>query len=241
MNFSSKKERLDQLVSQQEEIPLSKAQAIIMAGQIAVDGKVINKSGTLIGSDQSIEFIPSQKYVSRGGFKLEGALDHFQIDPLNKTCLDVGSSTGGFTDCLLQRGASRVYAVDVGKAQLDLKLRKDERVVSIEETHIKDLLFSQISSDISLVVIDVSFISLVSVLSYVKNLVKKDTIVLSMVKPQFEVEPSFLRKGVVLDESVRLSAVKKIRDFSLTAGFKCEGESLSKLKGPKGNQEYFLY
>lgn len=188
-----------------------------------------------------IELVAGPKYVSRGGEKLEGALEDFGISPAGLVCLDVGSSTGGFTDCLLKGGAQKVFAIDVGKGQLDVSLRNDPRVVCLEETHILHVEQSALQPSPELTVIDVSFISLTNILAHVKTLVVPGSPVLAMVKPQFEVGPKFLKKGVVRSEEVQAAAVNDVMEFAKKEGFYYLGQTPARLKGPKGNQEYFLH
>lgn len=219
----------------------SKAQALILAGRVLVDGAVVSKVGANTRRSSHIEIAAGPRYVSRGGEKLEGALEDFSVDPRGKVCLDVGASTGGFTDCLLQRGAVRVFAVDVGRAQLAQSLREDSRVVNLEETHILKLDSARITEPVELAVIDVSFISLRNVLGRVRELVRPGAAVLPMVKPQFEVGPKFLKKGVVRSDEARDRAVADIEEAARAAGFETLGRTPARIKGPKGNQEFFLH
>jgi 23S rRNA (cytidine1920-2'-O)/16S rRNA (cytidine1409-2'-O)-methyltransferase len=233
---------LDQILLDKGLVPTrSKAQALILAGQVKVDGLVVQKVGQLVPPLKSVELIAPQKYVSRGGIKLEGALQDFEISPQGIVCLDVGASTGGFTDCLLQHGATLVYAVDVGRAQIDDALKKDSRVKSMEERHILDLRPDELDPKPRLAVIDVSFISLKRILEHVANLLQKPAVILAMVKPQFEVGPQKLKKGVVRSDADQKEAVDQIIRFAQEKGMEVVGTSPSKLKGPKGNQEYFLF
>ncbi len=219
----------------------SKAQALILAGQVKVDGLVVQKVGTPISVFKTVELIAPEKYVSRGGFKLEGALEDFNVSPKGLVCLDVGSSTGGFTDCLLQNGAVQVFAVDVGRAQLDEKMKQDPRVRSMEERHILECTPTEFFPQPTLAVIDVSFISIKRVLQHTATLLTTPGVILAMVKPQFEVGPQKLKKGVVRSEEHQKEAVDEVVKVAQEAGLILEGISPSKLKGPKGNQEYFLY
>jgi 23S rRNA (cytidine1920-2'-O)/16S rRNA (cytidine1409-2'-O)-methyltransferase len=219
----------------------TKAQALILAGRVLVDGAVVSKVGANTRRSSHIEIVAGPRYVSRGGEKLEGALEDFSVDPRGKVCLDVGASTGGFTDCLLQRGARRVFAVDVGRAQLAQSLRDDSRVVNLEETHILKLDSARITEPVELAVIDVSFISLRNVLGRVRELVRPGAAVLPMVKPQFEVGPKFLKKGVVRSDEARDRAVADIEEAARAAGFETLGRTPARIKGPKGNQEFFLH
>ncbi len=218
-----------------------KAQALILSGQVYSGEIPVRKSGQVLEGDALLEVRNPLPYVSRGGLKLEGALDHFGISPENKVCLDIGCSTGGFTDCLLKRGARRVYAVDVGRGQFDWKLRQDARVVLLERTNFRTIEPEKIPEKIALAVADVSFISLEHILPRMKEFLTDGASVLVMVKPQFELSPSEVKKGVVRSENLREKAVQKIRDRADREGFRVEGVCPAKIQGPKGNQEYFLY
>lgn len=206
-----------------------------------MNGQKDQKAGHTIPVSSVLSLEAGPRYVSRGGEKLQGALNDLKVKVEGRICLDVGSSTGGFTDCLLQHGAKRVYAVDVGHHQLDDMLRKDPRVVSIEDTHILSLEAGSLSPAPSLAVIDVSFISTKKVLERVGDLIEKRGEILAMVKPQFEVGSKYLKKGVVKSEEVALRAVADVIKFAESLGFSCTGPSASVLKGPKGNQEYFIH
>ncbi len=220
----------------------TKAQALILAGQIQVNGLAVQKMGAQVPLDATLSLLSGPRFVSRGGEKLEGALDDFSVSPAGLRCLDVGSSTGGFTDCLLQRGATHVTAVDVGRAQLHAALRADPRVTVREETHVADLQPRDFSDDPPrLVTIDVSFISLTRVLPHIVRVVPRGATVLPMVKPQFEVGAKFLRRGVVKDIAIRDGAVTAIEDTARSLGFTCHGRTPARLPGPKGNQEFFLF
>ena len=212
-----------------------------MAGQVRVGDAIVRKIGTQVPLDQPIALIAGPKYVSRGGEKLEGALDDFQLSPEGRVCIDVGASTGGFTDCLLQRGAAQVIAVDVGKGQLDISLRNDPRVISLEETHILHLGADRFGSRPTFGVIDASFISLKNILAHVKSLMAEGGTLLAMVKPQFEVGPKLLKKGVVRTEEARVAAVEDVIQFAKQQGFHYLSQAPAKIKGPKGNQEYFIH
>ncbi len=212
-----------------------------MAAQVTVNGLVVSKVGTLVKRSQSIQLISGPKYVSRGGEKLEGALLDFNVSPSGLVCLDVGSSTGGFTDCLLQGGAVKVFSIDVGTAQMDSNLKTNPKIVLMEETHINDVEPGSLQPQPVFTVIDVSFISLTKVLNRVKQLVAPGAVVLAMVKPQFEVGPKFLKKGVVQLEEIRVKAVNDVKDFAEKNGFTYLAQTPAKIKGPKGNQEYFLH
>ena len=218
----------------------SKAQALVMAGTVSVNGKKITKAGTQVGEDDLIEIEKQNPYVSRGGLKLESVLKLFDIDFTDKVCIDIGASTGGFTDCMLQHGAKKVYAVDVGTAQLHYKLRNDKRVVNIENVNFRYFDKSLLKDDIDIITIDVSFISLDKILPLASEIIKKDGFIVAMIKPQFELEPSEINKGVVRDESLRQKAINKIKDFAVNLGLEILKEQDSGVKGPKGNLEHFV-
>ena len=238
----SQKIRLDQLLVERGLSPTrSQAQALIRAGKVLVEGELVSKPGTQIPTQSKIEIKPGPKYVSRGGLKLESALRELKVEVRDKICLDVGASTGGFTDCLLQFGAKKVYALDVGKGLLDWKLRNHPKVVVIEGFNARYLSPEIIPEKIQLATIDVSFISLSKILPAIKTVLEKDAQVLALVKPQFELEPRMVKKGVVRDPEKQLLAVKKIEDFARKLGFEILGRCRSGLLGPKGNQEYFLW
>ena len=238
----AKRERLDVLLMEKGIFGTrTKAQAAIMAGLVLVDGKAAGKAGELTGRDAvlSLKADPCP-YVSRGGMKLKSALDTFKITAEGRTCLDVGASTGGFTDCLLQAGASKVYAIDVGTAQLDSRLKSDPRVVSREQTHAKLLKPEWFSPKPSLAVMDVSFISSAQVLPFVLPCLASPFEVVILVKPQFEVGPKLAPRGVVRDPAVRLQAVDKIRAAAKSLGLTEAGMLESPVIGPKGNHEFLL-
>ena len=238
-----KKKRLDQILV---EIGLvqsrQRAQALIMAGRVLVDDHPIYKPGSRISSAQHIvlreEDIP---YVSRGGLKLEGALQALKIDVKGLVCLDVGASTGGFTDCLLQQGAHRVFAVDVGYGQLAWKLRQDSRVQVIERTNIRHMPLEALPCPVDLITIDVSFISLKIVVPAVMKFLKKKACILALIKPQFEVGKGMVGKGgVVRDSFLHDMVVKDLSSFFKKTGFLIESVIPSELRGPKGNREFFI-
>lgn len=220
-----------------------KAQALIAAGQVYVGGHMADKAGSQFPSDCQIEIKGNDcPYVSRGGYKIEAGLDHFQINPLQLTCADFGASTGGFTDCLLQRGATRVYAIDVGYGQLAWKLRQDERVVVMERTNARHLVAGDIPEPIDLVVIDASFISLELLLKPALIFLKPGGGILALIKPQFEVGKGQVGKGgVVKDPELHNAAIRKIEEFGVSLGLNCHGFCPSPLLGPKGNREFLIY
>ncbi len=238
------KKRLDQVLVEKGLFESrTKAQAEIMAGNILVKEQKIDKAGTLIDEDSPIRLLGERlKYVSRGGLKLEGALDDFKVDPKGKICLDIGASTGGFTDCLLQRGAAKVYAVDVGYGQLDLKIRNNKKVVVIEKTNARGLTTEDIKDNISLCVMDVSFISILKVLPALKELLSDDGEIVSLVKPQFEAEKGQVGKGgVIRDDSIRETIVEKVINGSKELGFTVIGKTDSPITGADGNKELFVH
>ena len=221
-----------------------KAKREIMAGNVIVNEQAVTKAGTNFKDtdELSIRIKDRLKYVSRGGLKLEKALEKFEISVEGKTTIDIGASTGGFTDCALQNGAKRVYGVDVGTNQLDWRLKNDERVVSIEETHIKDLTPEDVeNSKVDFIVIDVSFISLTKVIPYLEKFLSENGQVVMLIKPQFEVGREKIGKnGVVIDENYHDEAIKKIITFSEESGYELVGVEDSPIKGTKGNKEFLI-
>jgi len=220
-----------------------RAQAMIMAGAVRVKGQPATKPGQLVEEDVPIEVVHEPiPYVSRGGLKLEAALKAFSVEVRDKVCMDVGASTGGFTDCLLQHGAKRVYAVDVGWGQLHWKLRNDPRVVVLERRNIRYLPREEIPEEVDLVTIDCSFISLKLVIPPVLKFLKEKAEILALIKPQFEVGKGEVGKGgVVRDPEKHERVIREIWDFSTSLGLKPQGVVESPLLGPKGNREFFLY
>lgn len=238
------KERLDKLLLDKGLVQSrERARALIMSGKVMVNGRKVDKAGEMIQADAAItlagEDIP---YVSRGGLKLEKALDEFGIDVSGKAAMDVGASTGGFTDCLLQRGARKVHAVDVGYGQLDLKLRNDPRVVNIERRNIRYLEREIIPEPIDIATIDASFISLTKVIPKVLEFLKEDGELIALIKPQFEVGKGEVGKGgVVRDEAKQTAVVEKIKGFCEEIGLTVIGVIESPILGPKGNREFLIY
>jgi 23S rRNA (cytidine1920-2'-O)/16S rRNA (cytidine1409-2'-O)-methyltransferase len=220
----------------------AKAQAIILAGEVWIDDIRADKAGVSVAADARVAVTSrAQKYASRGGIKLEGALADFAVDPAGCVCLDIGSSTGGFTDCLLQKGASRVYAVDVNVDQLAWKLRQDSRVVHIDR-NARELSPQDIPEPIQLVVIDVSFISAGKVLLPASIIAKPGADLLILVKPQFELPREDVGAGgIVSDPELHEKAVEKVRVATLKAGLEVLAVLPSRLPGAEGNQEYFLH
>ncbi|RLA85552.1 MAG: TlyA family rRNA (cytidine-2'-O)-methyltransferase [Deltaproteobacteria bacterium] len=244
MSSLGKKERLDKLMVQRGLVPSrEKAQAIIMAGMVRVDGQPARKPGQMVKEDVTIEVLGDPiPYVSRGGMKLEAALDRFSVPVRGKVCMDVGASTGGFTDCLLQRGAERVYAVDVGWGQLHWKLRRDPRVVVLERRNIRYLPKEEIPEEIDLATIDTSFISLKLVIPAVLKFLKDRAEILALIKPQFEVGKGEVeRGGVVRDPQKHRRVIREIWEFVRSLGLSPQGVMESPLLGPKGNKEFFIY
>ena len=220
-----------------------KAKAIIMSGIVYVDGVREDKAGTSFDETAVIEVRGTTlKYVSRGGLKLEKAMEVFELDLDGLTCLDVGSSTGGFTDCMLQNGARHVYAIDVGRGQLDWKLRNDPRVTCMEKTNIRYVVPADIGVAADFSSIDVSFISLVKVLGPVRDLLKDDGRIVCLIKPQFEAGREKVGKhGVVREENVHREVILKVRDYAESIGLTPIGLDYSPIKGPEGNIEYLMY
>lgn len=238
------KERLDILLVKQNLAPSrEKAKAVIMAGIVYVDGQKEDKAGTLFEDTSSIEVRGSTlPYVSRGGLKLEKAMTHFGLSLKGKICMDVGASTGGFTDCMLQNGAVKVYAVDVGHGQLAWKLRNDARVVCMEKTNIRYVTEADVQDRIQFASIDVSFISLTKVLEPVKGLLTEDGEVVCLIKPQFEAGREKVgKKGVVREKGTHVEVIEAVISYGREIGFGVLNLEFSPVKGPEGNIEYLLY
>ena len=238
------KERLDVLlVKKGLAESREKAKAIIMSGIVYVDDQKEDKAGTSFEETAKIEVRGATlRYVSRGGLKLEKAMIHFGVVTDKKVCMDVGASTGGFTDCMLQNGAVKVYSVDVGHGQLAWKLRNDPRVVCMEKTNIRYVTPEDINDKIELVSIDVSFISLTKVLVPVKKLMAEDGQIVCLIKPQFEAGREKVGKqGVVREKSTHLEVINMVIDFAVEAGFEVLNLEFSPIKGPEGNIEYLLH
>jgi 23S rRNA (cytidine1920-2'-O)/16S rRNA (cytidine1409-2'-O)-methyltransferase len=219
-----------------------RAKALVMEGKVLVDGVPVAKAGLMVPQDSRVELKADDiPYVSRGGLKLQGALDSFNISVTGMTAIDIGASTGGFTDCLLQRGARRVYCVDVGYGQLAWKLQQDPRVVILDRTNIRFLKREAVPEEIDLATIDVSFISLTKVIPCVIGFLRPGAVILALVKPQFEVGRGQVGKGgLVKDEDSRRKAVEAVRDCAETLGLTVAGVVTSNPPGQKGNVEYFL-
>ncbi len=237
----SKKQRLDAalvergLVSSRE-----KARALILAGEVLVGGHVEGRTSALVDPDATIEIARGARFVSRGGEKLDHALDRFGVDVAGLVVLDVGASTGGFTDCLLQRGAARVYAVDVGYGQLAARLREDSRVVVMERTHARDL--ESLPEAPGLATVDVSFISLTQVLANVSRLLRPQADIVALVKPQFEAGRGEVdRRGVVKDARTHATVIGRVAWWCVNHELRVRGVCASPLLGPAGNREFFLW
>lgn len=238
------KERLDVLLVNRGLAPSrEKAKAIIMSGIVFVDNEREDKAGTFFDDKVNIEVRgKTLKYVSRGGLKLEKAMESFGVKLEDKTCMDVGASTGGFTDCMLQNGAKKVYSVDVGHGQLAWKLVQDERVICMDRTNIRYVTSEDIADKIEFASIDVSFISLTKVLLPVKNLLTEDGQIVCLIKPQFEAgRENVGKKGVVRDKKVHVQVIKDVIEYAVSIGFGIINLDFSPVKGPEGNIEYLLY
>jgi 23S rRNA (cytidine1920-2'-O)/16S rRNA (cytidine1409-2'-O)-methyltransferase len=233
--------RLDVLLVERGLAPTrERAQALILEGAVRVDGERHSKAGQPVAVDAPIELAGEQQpFVSRGGLKLQRALEAFPVDPRGKVCLDVGASTGGFTDCLLQAGAAQVYAVDVGYGQLDWKLRQDGRVSVLEKTNIRNL--ETLPRPVQLATVDVAFISLEKVLEPVGRLVTPDADVIALVKPQFEAGPKAAPKGVVRDPAVHRRVLEQVLSYARSLGWRAKGLVASPILGPAGNREFLLW
>jgi 23S rRNA (cytidine1920-2'-O)/16S rRNA (cytidine1409-2'-O)-methyltransferase len=219
-----------------------KAQAMLIAGEVRVNGQRADKSGARVSTDAVVEIVGERpRYASRGGIKLEGALQDFGVNPAEKVCMDVGSSTGGFTDCLLQQGAARVYAVDVSPEQLAWNLQKDPRVIQIHR-NARELSVNDLSESPQLVTLDVSFISAAKVLPAVASVAMHGAKFLILVKPQFELDRGDVGKGgIIRDPMLHERAVERVRVAAIATGLAVEGVKPSRLAGAEGNQEFFLY
>ncbi len=220
-----------------------KAKAIIMAGQVYVDNQKADKCGTSYDENVDIEVRGSVlKYVSRGGLKLEKAIANFHLDLNGKTAMDIGASTGGFTDCMLQNGAKKVYSIDVGYGQLAWKLRTDERVINLERTNMRKVTREQVPDEIDFFSVDVSFISLRLILPVARELMAEKAQAVCLIKPQFEAGREKVgKKGVVRDPAVHVEVVQSIYDFCLQNGFDVLNLDFSPIKGPEGNIEYLIH
>ena len=238
------KERLDVMMVQRQLAPSrEKAKALIMAGCVLVDGEREDKAGTMFADKVEITVKGNTlKYFSRGGLKLEKAMEKFDITLDGKVCMDVGASTGGFTDCMLQNGAVKVYSVDVGHGQLAWKLRNDERVVCMEKTNFRYMVRDDIQDDLDFASVDVSFISLTKILGPAYNLLKTDAQMVCLIKPQFEAGKEKVgKKGVVRDPAVHVEVIEMVMDYAVSIGFEILNLDYSPIRGPEGNIEYLLH
>jgi 23S rRNA (cytidine1920-2'-O)/16S rRNA (cytidine1409-2'-O)-methyltransferase len=238
------KERLDiMVVNSGMADTRTKAQNLIQEGKIFVNGIREDKPGTMIKIDALIELKGEvQKYVSRGGYKLEKAIDVWNLDLNNKICMDIGSSTGGFTDCMLQNGAVKVYAIDVGTNQLDWKLRNDNRVVSLEKTNARNIDKTTVNNDkIDFVSMDVSFISITKILDAIYNIIDEDTVFISLLKPQFEAKKEDVQKGgIITDENMHKEIILNVLNYAVSNKFDIIDLNYSPIKGPSGNIEFLV-
>jgi 23S rRNA (cytidine1920-2'-O)/16S rRNA (cytidine1409-2'-O)-methyltransferase len=238
------KQRLDAVLVERGLAPSrERARALILAGQVTVDGQVVSKAGAPVAAAARVELtVPDHPYVGRGGVKLAGALDVFQIDPRGRRALDVGASTGGFTDVLLQRGAESVIALDVGRAQLDWRLRTDPRVLVREGVNARALTADDVPHGVSLVTIDVSFISLKHILPALPPFLDPGADLVALVKPQFEAGRDEVGKhGIVSDPAVHDAVIARVTEYAATSGFARVAMTPSPITGATGNQEFFLH
>lgn len=238
------KERLDVLlVKRNLAESREKAKAIIMSGNVFVEGQREDKAGTTFSDEVQIEIKGhTMPYVSRGGLKLEKAMKHFDVTVQDKVCTDVGSSTGGFTDCMLQNGAKKVFAIDVGRGQLAWKLRQDERVVCMEKTNIRYVTPEDLGEPVDFSSIDVSFISLTKVLLPIRNYLSSDGQIVALIKPQFEAGREKVgKKGVVREKSTHVEVIEKVKEYACSIGFNVLNLEFSPIRGPEGNIEYLIH
>lgn len=235
--------RLDKLLLEKNLAPTrQKAQAMIAAGQVMVDNRLADKAGVMVEDSVNIAIKETCPYVSRGGYKLEAGLEFFNIEPAGLTCLDIGASTGGFTDCLLKKGAEKVYAVDVGYGQLAWELRQDPRVVVMERTNARYLTADDFDGPVDLAVIDAAFISLKLLIPPLLQLFRGQVSILALIKPQFEVGRGKVGKGgVVRDPALHEEVINEIVNFCKTLGLQSRGVAPSPILGPKGNKEFLIY
>ncbi len=236
------KKRLDQLVHEKEpQYSRAQIQSWIMQGKVSVDGKVITKPGTIVAVDAPLSYdFKEPKYVSRAGFKLEKALEHFNVDVTDYVVMDAGLSTGGFTDCLLQKGARKVYGVDVGYGQVHEKIRNDSRVEVIERTNLREV--RDLGQLVDLVTLDLSFISVLKVMDAVDSVLKPHGKLLVLIKPQFEARKEDVGKGgIIKDPKVHEEVIKRVTSGIETHGYKCQGVTESPIEGTTGNKEFLGY
>ena len=236
------KTRIDQLLVERNLAPSrEKARALILAGQVLVEGQRVDKAGQTVRTEAGVEVVQPMRYVGRGGLKLEAALEHFRIDVDGRVAIDVGSSTGGFTDCLLQHGAARVYAIDVGTGQLDWKLRNDPRVIVREQVNARYLNAADFPERMDLAVCDVSFISVTMILPMLPPILKPDAAMLILVKPQFELARHQVGKGgIVREPELHSAACRRVAESVEALGFVSETIP-SPITGAEGNREFLLY
>jgi 23S rRNA (cytidine1920-2'-O)/16S rRNA (cytidine1409-2'-O)-methyltransferase len=237
-----KKTRLDHLLVDRGFFPSrEQAQRAIMAGEVKIGTRVAAKSSELLSADAQLSIKETPRFVGRGGLKLEGALDHFHVDLANKVCLDIGASTGGFTDCLLQRGAEKVYAIDVGRDQLAWKIRNDPRVIVAEKVNARSLGRDDVPEDVDLAVVDVSFISLELIFPRAFELLRPNALLLALIKPQFELERGEVgRGGIVRETALHEKAQRKIAGAIESLGHEVVDLVPSTITGADGNQEFFI-
>ena len=238
-----RKKRLDHiLVDRHLATSLKEAEILIRAGKVFVQELRSEKPGAPYPADIPIRVTEQRSFVSRGGIKLKGALEHFGISPVGWICADIGASSGGFTDCLLQSGARHVYAIDVAYGQLNWKLRTDSRVTVLERLNVRSVNHEHLPRLLDLAVFDTSFISLIKVIPPILPFLKAPSRILALIKPQFELPKDQVgRGGVVLDENLRIKAVEMVKDFAQTERLSTIGVVASSIRGPKGNQEYLIY
>ncbi len=239
-----KKLRLDILLSDTSpahSLTRTRASSLIMEGKVSVNGNICTKPGTLVAPESSISIKETNPYVSRGGLKLKGALTDFNLGVKGKRVIDIGASTGGFTDCLLKEGADFIYCIDVGYGQLHYSIRNNDKIKNLENINIKYLPFEEIGEKLDLAVCDVSFISLKKVFPHILKFLKDGGLILSLIKPQFEAEnKNILKKGIVKDENIHKSIIDAIIEFSKTLNLMTIGVKKSCIKGKKGNTEFFI-
>ena len=242
--MAKKKERLDVLLVEKGLFESrEQAKRSIMAGEIFIDDRRIDKAGDKVDVEANIIYKGSKMpYVSRGGYKLEKAIREFGIDLKDTICMDIGASTGGFTDCMLQNGAKKVYSIDVGYGQFAWKLRVDERVVCLERTNVRYATKEQVPDECDFASIDVSFISLTTIMPAVKNLLKEDGEIMALIKPQFEAGKGKVgKKGVVREPEIHKEVIEKIVNYALENNLRILNIDFSPIKGPEGNREYLIY
>jgi len=235
--------RLDQLLLDRKLAPSrERARALVIAGQVTVDGRTVTKAGTAVDDEADVALIaPDHPYVGRGGLKLAHALDTFQISVARRECLDIGASTGGFTDVMLQRGAARVVALDVGHGQLDWRLRQEARVVVLEHVNARTLTLDMLPGRVDLVTIDVSFISLARILPVVPPVLNPGADVVALVKPQFEAGREEVRKGIIRDAAVHARVLEEVAAVGAEVGLTRVASTSSPITGQKGNVEFLVH